>query len=211
MNSKQITKTFQFNGLTLAIHPEVYDPAEDTFQLLESLEVQRKTTVLELGTGCGIIALDCARHGAHVICTDINPHAITLTRYNIRMNSKQLTGTIDVRKGDLFSPIRKRETFDVVIFNPPYLPTRPNEQIDGWFDRAVNGGADGLKVTKRFLEHVSPYLTTHGVAYVIVSSLSDQEKFSQYLADNNLHATVASQRRYDDEVLTVYRLVKQTR
>ena len=73
-------KTFHFKGLIVDFHPEVYEPAEDTFQLIESVEVKESDTVLEIGTGCGIVALECARIGAEVICSDLNPHAVKLAK-----------------------------------------------------------------------------------------------------------------------------------
>ena len=162
MKSNPKENTFVFNGLTITLHPDVYEPAEDTFQLLETITVQPEENTLELGTGCGIIALECARQGSPVICTDLNPRAVELTRHNIKQNQHLLRGTIEVRHGDLFSPINKDERFTLIIFNPPYLPTKPHERIDTWFDLATDGGKNGLAVTKRFITQLPRYLKKNG-------------------------------------------------
>jgi len=201
-------KGFNYNGLRIYTHPEVYEPAEDTFQLLESMKIKPDDTVLEIGTGCGIIGLECARLGARVVATDINPYAVALTLSNIKQNKDKLKGSIEVRYGDLYSPLRKNERFSVVVFNPPYLPTRSSELIDdaGWFDISVNGGRDGLKIIRRFLQGLRGKISGNGGAYLMYSSLIDKKKFNTYIEKYNLHADLISSRRFDEEILEVYYL-----
>jgi len=142
------SKYFHYNDLVIILHPEVYDPAEDTFLLIEAINVAKDDTVLEIGTGCGLIALECARHGANVICTDINPYAIDIAKQNYFKNKYLIKGSFEVRNGDLFSAVKKDEVFDIIIFNPPYLPTHKKDLVGGhgWFDIATNGGIDGIKI-----------------------------------------------------------------
>ncbi len=199
-------KSFRMHGLVIHCHAEVYDPAEDTFQLLEAIQVDAGDRVLEVGTGCGVIALECARQGASVVCTDVNPHAVKVVQENIRVNKGRLKGSICVREGDLFAALDASECFDVIIFNPPYLPTGDGERVDTWFDCAVDGGATGLEVTKQFLKDVKEHLWDTGCVYVVVSSLADEQEFRRYAASGGLKYEVVSSCRYDDEVLSVYRL-----
>lgn len=208
LNKKPSTKTFHYNGLIIELNPEIYEPAEDTFQLLEVLEVAECDRVLEIGTGCGIIALECARQGAKVVCTDINPYAVELTQSNLSRNLSLLKGNVEVRCGDLFSVIKPSERFDVVIFNPPYLPTRAKERIggSGWFDVATGGGVTGLTVTKRFLEDLPKYLNKNGRAYFIFSSLSDRKKLDIYLSKAKLKSEILLSRRFNDEQIDIYRV-----
>jgi release factor glutamine methyltransferase len=208
VTKKSSPKTFHCNGLTLELHPEVYEPAEDTFQLLEALKIKRDDTILEIGTGCGMIALDCARRGAHVVCTDLNPYAVALTKRNIQRNIKKLKGHIEVRHGDLFKVLQQNERFNIVIFNPPYLPTKPSERIGGTglFDLATDGGPDGLSITKRFIEELPEHIEKNGCAYLVFSSLSDKKKFVTILKKIRVQADVVLSRRFDDETLDIYRL-----
>ncbi|UCF11717.1 MAG: methyltransferase [Thermoplasmatales archaeon] len=147
-------KTFHLNGLVIDLHPEVYDPAEDSFLMIEALKINYGDKILEIGTGCGLIALECARCGAQVICTDVNPFAVQLANHNSKRNRQMLKGTLEVRGGDLFSSIKERELFDIVIFNLPYLPASNEKKVCGWLDVATVGGKDGLQVTKRFIEGI---------------------------------------------------------
>jgi release factor glutamine methyltransferase len=208
LNQKSSTKIFHYNGLAIELHLEIYEPAEDTFQLLEVLDVNECDGVLEIGTGCGIIALECARRGAKVVCTDINSHAVELTQSNYSKNLSLLKGNVQVRCGNLFSVVKPGERFDVVIFNPPYLPTRAKDRIggSGWFDVATDGGATGLVVTKRFIEGLYKHLAKNGRAYFVFSSLSDRKKLDTYLSNAKLKSEIILSRRFNDEKIDIYRV-----
>jgi len=150
--------------------------------------------------------LECARQGAKVVCTDVNPYAIGLVKRNYLRNQPILRGTVEVRRGDLFSVISSDERFDIVIFNPPYLPTYPEERIGGtgWFDVATDGGVDGLSSTKRFIEEVGKYLSKRGRAYFVFSSLSDRKKLDAYLSNVGLKSKVLLSRLFNDEQIDIY-------
>ena len=119
---------------------QVYQPAEDTFLLLRAAqkEVTGEDLVLEVGTGSGYIAsmISVCRR---VVATDINPHAVrTAHNYGIEVIRT------DVARG------LKSGLFDLIVFNPPYLPTAPSERIDDWLEYALDGGPEGLDVIARF-------------------------------------------------------------
>ena len=200
--------TFHYKDLLIETHNNVYDPAEDTFLLLEVINVKKDDFVLEIGTGCGIIALECAKLGANVVCTDINPLAVELTKCNYLRNELLLNGNFEVRIGDLFSPVYSYELFDVIIFNPPYLPTKKGERIGGWLDAATDGGKSGLDTTKKFIEMVPKFLKDKGKAYFVFSSLADKNKLEHLIKKNKLYHEIILSKKYDDEILYVYLLKK---
>lgn len=204
MDEETSKKTFHLNDLVIELHPEVYEPAEDSFLLIEALKINPRDKVLEIGTGCGLIALECSRRGANVICTDINPNAIKLVRKNANTNRHLLKGILKVRQGDLFSVINNDELFDVIIFNAPYLPTTKKERVGGWFDKATNGGKDGIEVTLRFIKSVREYLTDKGRAYFIFSSLSDRSKLEKYLKKEGFNYEIISSQNFDFETIDIY-------
>jgi release factor glutamine methyltransferase len=207
---KQEQQDCSYRDLNLHLHPQVYEPSEDTFLLLNALDVHSNEKVLEIGTGCGIITLECVRRGAQVISTDLNPHAVKLAQYNYQNNQSKLTGTIEFRQGDLFDVIQYHEVFDCILFNPPYLPTTDKERIggDGWFDLAVDGGIDGLDVIKRFIGAFPRFLIPGGRAYLVFSTLAPKNKFKDSLHQAKLTADCVAQCRFDNESLEVYRLTK---
>ena len=198
------TRTFHYHDFIIETHPEVYDPAEDTFLLLETLHIDTNETVLELGTGCGIIALECARKASHIVCTDINPFAVALTHRNIKRNQHLINGSIEIRQGPLFSVLDKKELFNIIIFNPPYLPTKKQEKIGGWFDVATNGGRDGLKLTKQYIQGFKKHLLKNGCAYFIFSSLSNRSTLERMLKNEKIIFSIMAYRIYENEELDVY-------
>lgn len=202
--------SFLFHGMTIHLDAHVYSPAEDTFLLLDALSYKKQSLVLELGTGCGIIALECARHGCNVICSDINPFAASLTYRNIQTNYSHLKGKIQVVCADLFSAFTAKNQFDMILFNPPYLPTQPEDRTgDYWFDQAVCGGSDGLLYITKFLDTVSLFLKEQGVGYCVVSSQSDQQRLHNCLRNNRLHANIVASQHFENESLLIY-LLKST-
>ena len=195
---------FHYKGLSIETNSEVYEPAEDTFLLLEAIEIDKKDKVLEIGTGCGIIGIESARRGAEVVCSDINPHAIRIAESNYKKNKDKLEGIIDFRQGDMFSILKNDEKFDKIIFNPPYLPTYSDDEVGGWFDVATDGGRNGLKLIKRFIDNLDKYLKNNGHAYFVLSSLSNTKKLKYFLFSNKLIGQVLISKWFDDERLDVY-------
>jgi release factor glutamine methyltransferase len=205
-----MSKSFTFKNLTIELHPEVYEPAEDTFLLADSLDVSENESVFEIGCGSGLIALYCASLGANVICCDINPFAVELVKKNFLVNKDKLQGSFDVRIGDLFSVLNNLDSFDIIVFNPPYLPTSKEELVggSGWFDKAVSGGFDGLEIIKRFINSVSVFLKKNGRVYFVFSSLSDREKLEVIIKKNNFIFEIINSCNFNDETLDVYCLKK---
>ena len=198
--------SFHYKNLHISLHPEVYEPAEDSFFLLDSLDVDSQHTVLEIGTGCGLIALACAAEGASVLCTDINPYAITLVQKNIKENQHLLIGSVQIIQSDMFSAVKQDQRFDRIIFNPPYLPECSQSPLPNsyWLDAATLGGKDGLTQTKRFILGLKSYLSEKGLAYTLISSFSDKKIVQKLLLETNLRYTCIKTLQLDNERLFVY-------
>lgn len=128
---------------------QVYPPAEDSHLLLRAAlrEVRPTDRVLEVGTGSGYVAASVLGRAANVVATDINPHAVECARAR---------GLAAVRT-DLFAGLSG--PFDLVLFNPPYLPTLPEERIDDWLEYALDGGPTGRAVIERFVADIGRVLS----------------------------------------------------
>lgn len=116
---------------------------------------------MDVGTGSGILALFCAVHGAQVTATDIDASALQQTR----KTAEALGVSLETILSDVFSKVNER--FDLILFNPPYLPSSTVE------DRSVDGGIGGTMLLKRFLEELPDYLERDGTALVLVSSMNE--------------------------------------
>ena len=173
-------KTVFYKDSKFLVHPEVYEPAEDTFLVADNLDVRSGERILEVGTGCGLLSILAAKAGAKVVATDINPAALECARANAASNL--VLGHIDFRLGDLFMPVGD-ERFDLVIFNPPYLPVEPGEVIGGPLAHAWEAGIDGRMVIDIFLEELPKHLKPNGRVFLVQSSLSDISKTLQILEE----------------------------
>jgi release factor glutamine methyltransferase len=161
---------------------EVYSPSDDSFLLLKVTEVSPGERFLEIGCGSGLVSLHAAKAGATVTAADINPHAVECTKKNAVGNNLR----IEVIRSDLFEKVDG--CFDVIIFNPPYLPEETRST--SWIEKSWSGGEEGSEVAVRFLEEAWRHLSPGGRIYVILSSIGG---FTSALK--------AAKPRYDAEML----------
>ena len=190
----------EYKGIVIYTHPEVYEPAEDTFLLAENLDIQRKDEVLEIGTGTGLITIYTAQRTRKVVATDINEHAIKCALKNTIFNR---TYNIELRKGNLFEPV-EGEKFDLILFNTPYLPTSEDEKLNEELNAAFDGGIEGRDTIDAFIEQVKDYLNEGGRVQLVQSSLSDNEKTLTKLEELGFEAEIAaSEKCFFEEIVVI--------
>jgi release factor glutamine methyltransferase len=181
-----------FGKYAFQVSKDVYEPAEDTFLLANNLSVKESERVLDLGTGCGILAVLAAGKAKRVVAVDVNPHAVTCAKKNAALN--RVAAKIEVRKGDLFDAVAFDEKFDLILFNAPYLPVEEDEG-KSWIEKAWAGGQTGRSVIDRFIDTVSAYLTEKGRVLLVQSSLSDVEETLNRFLQHNLHAAIVGEKK----------------
>ena len=193
-------KKLSIRGHVFLVHEKVYEPAEDTFLLVENLKVEEKEVVLDMGTGCGILAVLAAKKAKKVVATDINPYAIKCAEKNAKMNCVE--DKIEFRLGDLFQPIRPHETFSLILFNAPYLPSESYEERS-WIGRAWAGGPSGREVIDRFITNAPEFLTVDGQILLVQSSLSDIDKTMDRFDETGLGARVVAEVEFPFEKIAL--------
>ncbi|MCQ2738264.1 MAG: class I SAM-dependent methyltransferase [archaeon] len=178
----------------------VYIPSDDTFLLAENLEIKEGQSVLEIGTGSGLVSMYASLLTDNITATDINFNALELAEKNFKLNN---INTIKLEFGDLFEPI-KNEKFDVILFNTPYLPTDSEDIINDDLNYAFDGGLNGRNVIERFLNEAPNHLNDKGIIQMIQSSLSDTEKTLDMLDNLGFIAEVAkSERFFFEEIVLI--------
>jgi len=183
-------KKVYFEDHVFLVDEHVYEPAEDTFLLAEKMEVSEDDDVLDMGTGCGILAVLAAEKAERVLAVDINPYAIECAVKNAETNG--VRENITFRHGDLFQPIKQNERFSLILFNSPYLPSEPDEE-KSWVGKAWAGGPNGRKVIDRFVMDAPNFLAAGGRIQLVQSSLSDVNRTIQMFSERNLRAMVVAQ------------------
>ena len=183
-------KKVHFKDHVFMVDEHVYEPAEDSFLLAEKMTVTEDDSVLDTGTGCGILAVLAAEKAKSVVAVDINPYAIECAIKNAEMNGAR--EKIEFRHGDLFQPIKPNEHFNLILFNAPYLPSEPDEE-KSWVGKAWAGGSNGRKVIDRFVMDAPNFLAAGGKIQLVQSSLSDVNRTIKMFSERNLRAMVVAQ------------------
>ena len=166
----------------------VYYPREDSYLLASAVQTFAKGELLDLGAGSGIQGIVAAKSGCSATFADIDPAAITAAKRNAAAN--RVTGRFVV--SDMFSKIQNR--FDVISFNPPYLPSDTIREI------ALDGGEGGRHFINEFLSGFRAHLKPGGFALLVESS------FNQWHKDLSKGATLVAKEHYFFEDLVVLRL-----
>jgi release factor glutamine methyltransferase len=190
------------------IETSVYQPAEDSALLARAAvtDVDATDHVLDVGTGSGWVAASVAREtGADVVAADLNPAACRQARERAVAVGEGKSPEFEVVTADLVSAFAAG-AFDVVLFNPPYLPTDPDNEWDDWMELALSGGESGRAVIDPFLDTVGRVLSPDGVVLLLVSSLAGYEAVLDRARARGFSAERAVEESYPFETLTVVRL-----
>ena len=150
----------------------IYTPSDDSYLLSETLEEYvpqiddyKNKRYLEVGCGSGIqleTLKDIGINRENIFSLDINPQAVKKCR-SLGFNSVV---------SDLFSDIPENEKYDIMIFNPPYLPDSEENPEPENSKTMTTGGRDGGKIINRFLKQSKNHLSENGIIFLLISSLT---------------------------------------
>jgi release factor glutamine methyltransferase len=144
--------------------------------------------VLDVGTGTGRLALAMAAGGAaQVTAVDISSRAVLAARFNAKIRRLP----VQVRFGDMFTPVA-HERYDIVLANPPYVPSPDAPPTGRSPARAWDGGPDGRVLVDRVCREAPGVLAPRGTLWMVHSALCDSEVSVAALADAGLDAAVAA-------------------
>ena len=170
-----------FFNLEFEVNPSVLIPRPDTETLVENvLQLARNTAgfeaprVLDLCTGSGCIAAAVAHNlkNAVVVATDLSKEAVEVAKRN--MERLGVSERVTVEQGDLYEPISRMvdaRPFDLIVANPPYVPTEELAKLDRNVREyepvsALDGGMDGLRLHRRIVEEGVDRLRGGGRMYL---------------------------------------------
>ncbi|NIL74779.1 HemK2/MTQ2 family protein methyltransferase [Rhodococcus sp. B10] len=173
---------------TISVDDGVYSPQEDSYLLcseITSLGILPGARVLDLCTGSGIAAIEAARSGAReVFAYDISEQAVSCASANAVANGTN----VNVCLGTL-TDAQRHGPFDVVVSNPPYVPS-PNEPEGMGLHRAWDAGDRGRTVLDLLCSSLSDLLVPGGVAVFVQSEFADVDESVRQLRLSGLDASV---------------------
>ncbi|HDR15649.1 MAG TPA: peptide chain release factor N(5)-glutamine methyltransferase [Desulfobacteraceae bacterium] len=174
-----ITGSQEFRSMSFNVGPGVLIPRPETELLVERVLVRlsegkcgERPRILDLGTGCGAIAVALAAElpGAYICATDISSQAIAYARKNAENNG--LKDRIAFLIGDWLEPFSQPgEGFDVIASNPPYVSTAEWRELQAEVRRyepetALTAGDDGMEDIRRIIEAAPAYIAPGGWLFI---------------------------------------------
>ncbi|KAH7104550.1 S-adenosyl-L-methionine-dependent methyltransferase [Auriculariales sp. MPI-PUGE-AT-0066] len=213
--------TPDLSHLTKEDYARVYEPAEDTFLLLDALEEDaialreaRFPICLEIGPGSGCVTAFLGSiigpTNALYLTSDINPHAALCTHQTGLQNQIPVHSVM----GSLALPLvpRLRQNIDILLFNPPYVPTSNEEAALAQTDRGIAGawagGADGMEVTNQLLASLDSLLSPTGRFYLVALTQNDIPGITRRTFEQGFACQVVLKRRAGGEHLHVLRFTR---
>ena len=188
LNRRVTTKVL---GVRLSIdpgvfHPSLYFSTTILARYVRSLTLLN-TTVLDMGTGSGALAIHAAAQGASVTAVDISSTAVGCARRNIR--DAGLDARVEVLESDLFTSIPPHLKYDYIFWNPPFYPRPPlNAAAAAW-----NAG-EGYSVIRRFAGEALRHLADHGKIVLIFSSDMRIPEIVYFFRECGLQTTIVESR-----------------
>uniref|UniRef100_A0A8C9GRT1 Methyltransferase small domain-containing protein n=1 Tax=Piliocolobus tephrosceles TaxID=591936 RepID=A0A8C9GRT1_9PRIM len=202
------------------VKKNVYLPSSDTFTFIDALENEVDNIpsdvnmVLEMGTGSGYLTLSLyellKRKNKNVdifYCVDINKSACNCVKNVLRKNNIL---NVEIINNDLFNNIRKCEQFDLIMFNPPYVPTEQDEMDTTNIVASYAGGKYGREIILNFLLNVYGYLNKYGVIYILLEKNNKPHEIM-----NHTHITekflclLLKKKKTLNETIFIYKLKKK--
>ena len=159
----------EFMGLRFKVNSNVLIPRQDTETLVEQVLkiVKPGMKVLDLCTGSGCVLISVLKNAPELtgMGSDISKTALLVAKENAKLHEVDAEWV----RSDLFDNIT--ETFDVIMANPPYIPTGEilslmPEVRDFEPENALDGGADGLDFYRKITGQVKYYLNPGGYVYM---------------------------------------------
>ena len=174
----------------------MYSPSEDTYFMEDILANYRGKIALEVGIGSGYLTRLLCTNFEFVVGTDIDVNSVMYAKNNTLANIKNKLLVCS----DLSVPLKCK--FDLIISNPPYLPT----EFGNLDDTAVYGGKKGIELTIRLLRSIRLQLSECGKIVIMRSSLSDLNKMDDFIDKLFLNNKILAKKNFFFESLEILEL-----
>ena len=161
----------EFYGIRFDVNKKVLTPRMETELLVEQVLKCQKNfkncTILDLGTGSGAIAVAIAKNcDAKVTAIDVSKVALSVAEQNAKKNDVR----IEFLHSNLFQDLKRKRKFDIIVSNPPYIPSSEIEKLDKNVREcdplvALDGGEDGLDFYREIISKLGKRLNSGGYVF----------------------------------------------
>jgi len=189
--------------LPLVQLPGCYPPQADSWLLADTMAAlgcAAQARVLDLCTGTGVLAVAASLAGAaEVTAVDLSYRSSA----NAWLNARRHGVRARVRRGDLFGALPHGEQFDLVLANPPYVPSTSSRPARHQVDRCWDAGLDGRMLLDRICLEAGDWVAPGGCLLLVQSDVADEQRSLRQLWRKGFMAEVV--RRQDEEFGPVMR------
>ena len=206
----------------------VYTPSEDTYLIIDyfkrnidydyfdGMNIREVKKILDLGTGTGILAVIFQlikkinpNFNPEIYASDILEEVIKCAKLNEKLNNFE--NEIKFIQSDLLKsfPETLKHSFDIIVFNPPYLPSSKlidNKEIKTNIDYSWNGGKKGIEVFLRFLDEVKVFLKKKFHIYYISSSRTNLQELNKFILQKGFKNKILNKKHLFFEDIILNRL-----
>ncbi|KOB87682.1 hypothetical protein PFDG_04139 [Plasmodium falciparum Dd2] len=219
-NSEQVRINFNYIYSNKEIRTDLCLPSSGTFTSPDALEEevdkisQDINIVLEMGSGSGYIILSLyemllSRNKKidMLYCVDINKKACECIK-NLTYENKIFN--VEIIRNNLFNNIRRCELFDIVLFNPPYVITGPDEMNKTDLTASYAGGKYGREIIMKFLLDIHNYLSNKGVIYLLLekSNIPQEILNCEHVKNIYIYEEIKKKKTLN-ETIFIYKLMKK--
>lgn len=201
------TTSTEVAGLHLKVgpgvfHPKIFLTSEFFAKFLQAQDLTGRS-VVEVGTGSGILALSAAKAGAApVLALDINPQAVATAAANAELNGLP---QVEARHSNLFSAVSESEKFDIVLSSPSSFGGEPKSMAD----RAWHAGP-GYRDILPLFDQAAARLKPGGVMYLLISSDTNAALFDHLIEKAGFTSTRIATQSIVIEEFYLYELRQRT-
>lgn len=190
-------------GKEFLVYPNTFWPFADSQPLVKHFRVAPGDSVLDVGTGSGVIGVFACYQGAgRVVGVDINPAAIESATHNARLHGFE--GIMEVRRSNLFEALGD-ERFDVITANLPFRNKPAHDVV------AMSQWDTGFDTNTRFFEGVGRHLKPAGRIYFVQSNFGEIEAMQRLASAAGLRVAELASEATDDSRRQQFFVFEMTR
>ncbi len=202
---KKIIKTIESDDYKIDVFPHVYIPAEDTYMIIDNLNIKPGSNILDLGSGTGILSVYAYKFAKRLVSIDLSPYAVENTYWNLKQNDMLRKSCIIQANYTYKLPIK--HNFEIILFNPPYLPKSQEDTTDLWLRRTWSSD-EGINAIYNTIKNNIDLFTNKTELYLLISTHTGPKHILNFLKKYKLSVEIIDEQSFFFEKLILLKARK---